>query len=379
MLSLIRKYPGISRSELVKITGLNPSTITKIVFDFIEKKFVKEGGKNKIKGPGRKTVTLFPSKHAAASIIAKIGVEMTRIGLGYLDNGFESVLEFKTPGSFEDFFKIFIDGIGSLRRKESLRSTIVALSVSVPGIVDRERIEIENLPHLGWKNVALGKMIEEGLEGFDLPILIENEAKLSLMAEMYFNERLNGLKDGVYIYISQGVGGALLVSGQIFPGNSFTAGEIGHMSIYTEGPVCYCGNRGCWEEYISIDTVVEKYERSGKVLNGTDFRMKFEDLLRKAEKDEDARTALLEMMHYLSVGITNLVNVLNPQFVMLGGMGGKVPNRYIRGVYEEVKGRALESAAKNLLIMPSSMGMIRSALVGCTLMAMDGFSEEIVL
>ncbi|MEM0054371.1 MAG: ROK family protein, partial [Nitrososphaeria archaeon] len=166
----------------------------------------------------------------------------------------------------------------------------------------------------------MGKRVKERLRDIDIPIYLDNEAKLSLMAEMYFNEEIDDFKDGVYIYLSQGVGGALLINGHIFLGTSFTAGEIGHMSIYADGPTCHCGNNGCWEEYTSIDTVVRKYESIGKTLEGKNFKEKFEKLISKSEKDKAAKDVLNDMMHYLAVGITNLTNIINPQFVMIGGM-----------------------------------------------------------
>uniref|UniRef100_A0A7V3RF54 ROK family transcriptional regulator n=1 Tax=Mesoaciditoga lauensis TaxID=1495039 RepID=A0A7V3RF54_9BACT len=378
ILNLIRKYPGVSRRELVEMTGLNPSTVTNIVFDLIERKFVEEGGKGTGSGPGRKTIDLFPSKDAATAIIAKIGVETTQIGLGYLDNGFENVCDFETPESSERFFELFSDKIYEFYEKESMRENVIGLSISAPGIVDKDKVEMEILPHLGWKRIEIGKALNEKNEGFNLPILLENEAKLSLMAEMYYNEKLDNLKNGLYIYISQGVGGALLINGQIFQGNSFTAGEVGHMSIYADGPTCHCGNKGCWEEYISIDTIVKKYESSGKKLEGSNFKDKFQNLIFKSEKDDNAKKVLLEMMSYLSIGITSLVNILNPKFVMIGGMGEKIPNKYLKIVEETVRESALESATKDLSIMTSSMDMIQSALMGCTLMAMDEFSRRAI-
>ncbi len=378
ILSLIRKYPGISRREIVEMTGLNPSTVTHIVFDLIEKKFVQEGEKGFSGKPGKRRVSLLPSKAAATAIIAKIGIENTQIGLGYLDNSFENVYEIKTPPTFDEFFDAFGDKIHTLYKKESLRSKVMSLAISVPGIVNKDTISMEIVPHLEWSKIEIGKRIKERFKDLDIPIYLDNEAKLSLMAEMYFNEKIDNFKDGVYIYVSQGVGGALLINGHIFLGTSFTAGEIGHMSIYADGPTCHCGNKGCWEEYISIDTIVKKYESGGKAVEGTNFKEKFEKIILRSEKDKRAKAVLDEMMHYLAVGITNLINIINPQFVMIGGMGEKIPNVYIQNLREEVKERALESATKNLLIMTSSMDMIQSALVGCTLMAMDEFSKEAI-
>jgi N-acetylglucosamine repressor len=379
ILSLIRKYPGISRRELAKMTGLNPSTVTNIIFDLIEKGFVQEGEKGFSGKPGKRRVSLFPSKEAATAIIAKIGIENTQIGLGYLDNSFEKIYEINTSPLFDDFFGIFGEKIHTLYKKENLRSKVTSLTISVPGVVNKDTISIETAPHLGWSKVEIGKRIKERFGDMNIPIHLDNDAKLSLMAEMYFNDVIQNMVNGAYIYISQGIGGALLINGEIFFGTSFTAGEVGHMSIYADGPVCHCGNKGCWEEYISIDTIVRKYEAKGRVLEGKNFKGKFENLILKSKKDKVAKDVLIEMMHYLAVGITNLTNIINPQFVMIGGMGEKIPSAYIQILKNEVKERALESATRHLLIMTSSMDMIQSTLEGCTLMAMNEFSKEAIL
>ncbi|HEU23671.1 ROK family transcriptional regulator [Athalassotoga sp.] len=375
ILDLIRKYPGISRRDLVEMTGLNPSTVTNIVFDLMESNFVEEGGKNASNKPGKRRVNLLPAKNAANAILIKMGVENTQIGIGYLNNDFEKIDEFSTPSSADAFLKEIGRRIAKILKNSE---KIKGISISVPGIVDKQDISMKILPHLGWKDIKVKDEMEKILGKINIPIYIENEAKLSLMAEMYFNDAIQKMVNGVYIYISQGVGGALLINGEIFLGTSFTAGEIGHMSIDADGPKCHCGNNGCWEEYISIDTVVQKYN-SQKQLKGSNFKSQFEDLIAKSERDRFADEVLNEMMHYLSVGIVNIVNILNPQFVMIGGMGEKIPNRYIQIVRNEVNRKALDSATKDLLILTSSMDMIQSALMGCTLMAMDEFSKGVFL
>ncbi|BBJ27300.1 ROK family transcriptional regulator [Athalassotoga saccharophila] len=372
ILDLIRKYPGISRRDLVEMTGLNPSTVTNIVFDLMENGFVEEGGKNASNKPGKRRVNLLPSKNAASAILIKIGVENTQIGLGYLNNDFERVDEFSTPSCVDTFLKETGRRVEKILKNSGEK--IKGISISVPGIVDKNEISMKILPHLGWKDIKMKEEMERILGEIKIPIYLENEAKLSLMAEMYFNDAIQKMVNGVYIYISQGVGGALLINGEIFLGTSFTAGEVGHMSINADGPTCHCGNNGCWEEYISIDTIVQKYN-SQKQLKGSNFKAQFEDLISRSEHDRLADEVLNEMMYYLSIGIVNIVNILNPQFVMIGGMGEKIPKRYIQIVRNEVSKKALGSATKDLLILTSSMDMIQSALMGCTLMAMNEFSK----
>ena len=113
---------------------------------------------------------------------------------------------------------------------------------------------IEYVPHFNWNNINFKKAFLRNLPNWDKSIFIANEAKLALQAELYFNKSIKNLNNGVYIFISQGIGGALLIDGQIYLGPNYTAGEFGHMSIHVDGEM-FCNNQGCWETYASIDTL----------------------------------------------------------------------------------------------------------------------------
>lgn len=110
---------------------------------------------------------------------------------------------------------------------------------------------------------------------WDKSIFIANEAKLALQAELFFNKSIKNFNNGIYIFISQGIGGALLIDEQIYLGPNYTAGEFGHMTIQEEGEKCFCNNQGCWETYASIDTISKIYEYSNGKLEGDTYEEKF--------------------------------------------------------------------------------------------------------
>jgi predicted NBD/HSP70 family sugar kinase len=378
LLNLIRTTPGVSRRELARLAGLDPSTVTKIITSLLEKGLVIEHGVRDADHPGRKSIMLRVSREAATALVAEIGVEKTRIARGFLDASFDILDEFDTPLEERSFFSTFAE---SLRTKAfaSPRTDYCALSVAVPGMVEWGSNMLRYLPHIGWKNVDFETRLEGHFPGLNLPVFTANEAKLSLIAEMFRNGGVSGLHSGVYVYLSQGVGGAILMGDKIIHGLSNTAGELGHMTIDPKGPLCHCGNHGCFETFVSIDRVVKNFEQSGSLLPGDDFRGKFRSILERFSKgDEHSRAVLEEMGQFLATGVANLVNILNPDFIMLGGMGSILPGSFVSEVSELVAKKAPGAVSPGFLLTTASLGIESAALEGATLMAMNHFVKKAV-
>ncbi|NLD97911.1 MAG: ROK family transcriptional regulator [Synergistaceae bacterium] len=378
LLNLIRTTPGVSRRELARLAGLDPSTVTKIIASLLEKGLVIEHGVRDADHPGRKSIMLRVYRSAAVALIAEIGVERTRIAKGFLDASFEVLDEFDTPLDEDAFFSAFA---GNLRTKAFSfpHAEYCALSVAVPGMVEWGSNVLRSLPHMGWKNVDFEARLGEFLPEMDLPVFTANEAKLSLIAEMFRNGGVSRLHSGVYVYLSQGVGGAILMGDKIIHGLSNTAGEIGHMTVDPSGPLCHCGNRGCFETFVSIDTVVRNFENLGGSLPGSDFRGKFRALLRLFQEGNDgARRVLDEMGEFLATGIANLVSILNPDFIMLGGMGSILPSSFVADVGDAVAKKTPVAISPDFLLTTASLGIESAALEGATLMAMNHYVKKAV-
>lgn len=378
LINLIRTNPGVSRRELSRLAGLDPSTVTKIITSLLDKGLVVEQGVRDADQPGRKSIMLRVSRDAAVCLAAEVGVESTRIAAGYLDASFEVLEEFPTPSGQDAFFRAFAERMEAVRESSGPRE-FCALSFSVPGMVEWGSNILKHLPHMGWKDVNLGGSLQRTLPWLDLPVFAANEAKLSLIAEMFRNPGISRLHSGVYVYLSQGVGGALLVGDKIIHGAGNTAGELGHMVIDASGPLCHCGSRGCFETFVSIDRVVKNYEERKEPLPGRNFREKFRLLLdRSSSGDGAASDVLEEMKEYLAIGLSNLANILNPDFIMLGGVGSIFPSAFIRSVSDAVTARALGPAGAELLFTRASLGIESAALEGATLMAMNHHIKKVI-
>ncbi len=375
LLNMIRNTPGITRKELSKTTGLNPSTITNIINYLKEKQLLFEMGKKKNENPGRNSIRLFANKNHTKVLLVKVGVEKLHFGIGYLDNSYEIIKDTITPTAADDFINLVISSYEEYEDKKALNGIVFSL----PGIVDKRNEMIINLPHLKWINVELGKIIRKKIKS-KINIWLENEAKLSLKAEIFHNTQLKAFKDGVYMYISLGVGGALLINGSIFSGFAFTAGELGHMSIDLNGPRCKCGNRGCLECYISVDEIVKEYERIGGTLTKNLYEKRFQELIQKSIKGEpEAKDIINEYNVFLERGIVNIANMFNPEFILVGGMGYLLPHENLTAIETIVAEKVISPATGRVKILPSTLDTVNSSLLGETLLAMDDYCDKAII
>ncbi len=374
---LIRNTPEISRKELSESTGLDPSTISRIVSSFRRQGYVRETGINRSETPGRSSIRLSVIKEAAISYLISLGVEKTILGLGFLDHTVQKIAEFPTPQGFDAFLRSLVDKIETHYQTYPAKSRIIALSFSLPGIIDRRNRYIHNLPHLGWTGINLREAVNTVMVDLKTEIITANEAQLSLMAERYRNDTMSPYKNGFYMFLSQGIGGAVLSEGELYLGRSFSAGEAGHMRIDKDGAVCQCGGRGCLETLAAIKPVVKDYERKGSVLSGTNTIEKFRSLLSLYRQSEPlAGKELSAMQDCLVIGITNIVNLLNPEFLMIGGMGYELPEDWTTVLEDRVRKEALMSAGKQFKILRATMDIDDSTLLGSDLLAMDYFTEK---
>ena len=369
VLNMIRKYPGITRKEISNLTGMDPSTVTKIVTDLLKNGFILENGEKSFPGRGRRGIRLVVNPNAINGLVVAIGVQKSCVGLAKFDGSYELVESFETPQNFFDFIHKISDII------KSFTKDVVGLSFSIPGIVDMKKGIIRNAPHLKWKEMELRRLILETIDNLDPEmIMMDNEAKLCLVAESWFNEKIKGLKNGVYIYQSEGVGGALLINGEVYHGEDYIAGEIGHMIVDPNGKKCHCGNKGCWETLISTEAIVQSYEYAYGELKGDSYNEKFLTLVSMNSKR--AKSVLMRMADYVSIGILNILNVIDPQFVLFGGMMYSLPNYLIERIESTVKSQVLIPDMMKTKILKASMDIDEARIKGGALILINKYIEK---
>lgn len=197
------------------------------------------------------------------------------------------------------------------------------IGVGVPGSVVWKTGVIKRLTNLpGWDNYPLKSVLQDY---FQVPVVVENDANAAAWAEFKYGAG-EGSTDMVYLTVSTGIGGGIVINGQLLRGTTGTAGEIGHMILNPQGERCNCGNLGCWETLSSGTAIAKKAQKcisqgsKSLISSIAEEEIKAEHVFEAYQRgDEVARLVVDEALDYLGIGVANLVNIINPQKVIIGG------------------------------------------------------------
>jgi glucokinase-like ROK family protein len=357
----------VSRAYLTTVSGLNKVTVGTLTAQLQSWAFVRESGMSEPR-PGRPGVLLDLDPDGGRVI----GVEL---GVGFIS---VRVLDFQAntiwarqivTGDVEDIGQ---DQQQVLAQAESVIAEAVAkaragdhrlfgIGVGVPGLVDRTTGILLFAPNLRWRDVPLQAILAKR---FGVPVVVENEANAAALGESMLGVA-TAADDFVYLSAGVGLGGGLVIDGKLYGGSAGFAGEIGHMTIEPDGPLCGCGNRGCWEVLVGPKAVVQQARRAAaegrapELLALSDVAgqveaIRMSHVLAAAAGGSAAVLEILdEMGRYLGIGIANLVNAFNPGMVVLGGMLSLAGTYILPRAQQEVDARALAAPSQGARIVLS--------------------------
>jgi glucokinase len=243
------------------------------------------------------------------------------------------------------------------------RGRVSGIGVAAPGPIDARAGTVTEPPNLpGWRDVPLGQLIRDE---FHLPTALENDANAAALGEHRFGAG-KGSDHMIYVTVSTGIGGGFILDGQLYTGATGGAAEVGHMTILPHGPLCGCGNRGCLESLASGTAIArearERVQRGTETLiaelsRGDPERITAKLVAEAAERgDWQANDILNQAMGYLGVGMANLVNLLNPELIVIGGGLSKMGQRLFEPVRRIIDLRAFSSPAKAVELRPAQLG-----------------------
>jgi predicted NBD/HSP70 family sugar kinase len=218
------------------------------------------------------------------------------------------------------------------------------------GVVRRSDGFVRMAPNLGWRDVALGDRLIHGLDT-SLPVSIANEADLGALAEQRRGAAV-GADYVLFVSGEVGVGGGLIVDGQPFTGLAGYGGEVGHIPVNPAGAVCRCGSVGCWETEVGESALLT---RAGRPPDGG--RGEVDAVLRDAASGSPtALRALDDVGRWLGVGLAGLVNVLNPELIVLGGLFSRIYPYVVASLHAELDRLALEASREIVRVVPATLG-----------------------
>ncbi|QGP92612.1 N-acetylglucosamine repressor [Neomoorella glycerini] len=325
VLETIRAYGPIARVDIARKTHLSPTTVASLVGDLIADGWVRSVGEGQSRGGRKPTLLEF---NARAGYIVAIDVTDSFLTIALTDlNARELEQEQYIPHRLtgDALAELISEAAGNLLNAGAARELpVVGIGVSTPGLVDAGAGVVRYSLKLNWIDLPLGPMLAER---FHFPVYVENDTNAAAMGEKWFGAG-RPFENMVYVTVGSGVGAGLILNGRIFRGFTGSAGELGHMSIDKGGERCECGNIGCLENLVAWPAIwarVTKAVKRGVPTVITEIVDNIDqvtpEILNKAARagDQLAVNALAEAGVSLGIGLANLVNLLNPEAIILGG------------------------------------------------------------
>lgn len=314
---------------------------------------------------GRKAVAIKLNENCKYSIGVAITPHHIKISLVNLKKKqIENISIRHENNGIENIITVIKEQLAFVMNKYNLSSEkLLGVAFSLPGTVDFQAGIIKYAYLLGVKNFNF----KENFEYLNVPIFIENEANLSAYYE--FLNKGQDINNLLYISITDGLGLGIVIDKKIYRGDNNSAGELGHIKISIDGKKCKCGSRGCLEVYTSINALIDGYnEKVGEaILDIEEFEKKYNN------SDEIAREVFEKYIKILSIGISNLIMILDPSSIVIGGD----INDLLRGKISELKKNVYKD---NLFTDENSCNINianfrESYLLGAAMMPIEEFLE----
>ncbi|WP_241985376.1 ROK family transcriptional regulator [Cryobacterium sp. TMS1-20-1] len=367
ILTMIHHSSGCSRAELTRRTGLNRSTISALVAELVELGLAFEGEPEDVPGRvGRPSLQVFPSLKIAAIAVSP-DVDAITVGLVGLGGEVIRRIRFDTarvPTVFEtvNAVKAIVDG---MRGEIENNYEISGVGVAVPGLVDTVDGRVLIAPHLGWRDSAITTALAKALH---YPVFAGNDAGLGAIAESLFGAA-RGTTDLVYLNgASNGIGGGLIIGGSPLRGTSGYAGELGHTLVNSAGVRCHCGRIGCLETEVSMPRLL-------KVLRLQRVDQDELDIALGVSRDPAVLREVARQIDFLSVAISNFVNMFDPEMVVLGGFLGSLLSVGRERLAEAVSVSSIGSLGHAVLLERAQLRS-RLMMVGAAELAFAGLLDD---
>jgi len=240
---------------------------------------------------------------------------------------------------------------------------LAGVGVSCGGPLDTETGVVYAPPNLpGWDEVPLKAWLESALS---LPVFVENDANASALAEWSFGAG-RGCRHMVYMTMSTGIGGGIILDGRLYRGPNDTAGEVGHMTIVENGPACGCGKRGCLEALCSGPSIARRAREKAQAASGSlmvglaggdPACITAETVMDAARQDDPAAREIVdETARYMAVGLGNIVNILNPEVIVIGTILVKAQDLLLEPIRAYLRRETWPRVYDTVRVLPAGLG-----------------------
>ncbi len=308
----------LSRQDLSRTTGLSPASVSNVIRDLIDEGIVMEAGSVESDGGRPRVLLRIDPDHG---YVVGVDVGETRVRVELFDLAMRERAKVDHPlDPREHGADVVVDkilsGLDTVLADAGVRpGDILGVGVGVPGVVEQGPEVLVHGQTYDWDAVPLERLLRAGTA---LPLHIDNGAKTMGRAELWFGAG-RGARHAVVGLIGSGVGASIITRGSTHRGSTSSAGEWGHTTVEVGGRTCRCGSAGCLEAYVGAEAILERY---GRDLPGEDQESALAALIETAASSEWAAEVLDRTALYLGAGIADLINLFNPERIILGGWAG---------------------------------------------------------
>lgn len=362
-----------TRQGLAARTGLSAATVGLVIADLLDEGLVHEVGTQDSNGGRPRTlVRMAPDRGVTIGVdVGERGVRVEAFDLAWQRRADVFVEAGPAVPDPADVVASIVEAVETVLASARIGSTqLLGVGVSVPGVVESGADSMVHAVAFGWDDVPLGRLLRSAI---DAPVAVDNGAKTMGQAEMWFGAG-RGADDAVIALLGIGVGAAVFTGGRLYRGSQSSAGEWGHAPIVVGGERCRCGSQGCLEAYVGELTLLRRWmaiDPVGSAAAGPDAD-RLDVLFAAAADDEAARQVVEGMTEHLGAGLATLINLFNPQRIVLAGSVGL---RLTSAMLEMIRARAgrysLRQPFESVEIVQGQLGHDAVALGAATLVV-DG-------
>lgn len=345
-----------TRAELAQATGLSSASVGNIIVGLIDEGLVEERGSRSSQG-GRPIAVIAPRADRAITIGIDVGergiaAEVFDLSMNRVDREFRGGQAEESPESIAGDIRAALHTLNE--RNASRWKSLIGVGLGLPGIVEDNPDGTQTLyaQSLRWNPVGVADLCS--LAG--TPVYAENGSRLQARAELWFGNAKNA-DDAVIAMLGRGVGLGIVTAGELMSGSRSAAGEWGHTTLQLNGEICRCGNRGCVEAYIGADAIIRRWKTLNPSVAGTGWTA-LGSLIEAAHAGERAAQDLVSsVIDEMGAALGTVVNLTNPQRVLLGGwVGEKLVAEYPNEIEAAVRRHALARPASQFVLQNTRFG-----------------------
>ncbi|MFD2118121.1 ROK family transcriptional regulator [Paenibacillus yanchengensis] len=371
VISIIRESGQINKAEIARTIGLSIPTVMKITDELIDREIVRDSGKGLSSGGKPPQMLEF-----AADNYFIIGVDIgtTNINCIMMDLAARIIYQQVVPTGVTDGFTVIINRIIKVIDRVIASATaeqqqrILGIGLGMPGLIDPATGKVLFSPDFKWEMIDLLPPVQAA---FRYPVLIDNVTRVMAIGQRYFGFSQHDVDSFICVNLGHGIGSALFLDGRLYSGSSGSSGELGHMTIVQDGPLCVCGKHGCLEALASGNAILNQAKQQFQMEHVTEAKDVF---VAWEAGDERAKTIITTAAQHIGTALALMINLLDPQIIILEGGLSRAGETFLQLIIKTAEQQQMKYAGRATKIVVSTLAE-NSAAIGAATIILDRFIQ----